>query len=80
MESFLVRTTASSVKELNRMRPILADEVAYFAENVIALALTKDFVTASLLGTRYSFFQTNSVYDPRIKAQYWNNINIYLMP
>jgi hypothetical protein len=53
--------------------------VAYFAENVKTVALTKDFVTASL-GARYSFFQTNSVYDLRIKAQYWNDINTYLWP
>jgi hypothetical protein len=48
MESFLVKTTASSVKELYRMRPIAADEVAYFAERVRAIAFTNDFVTASL--------------------------------
>ena len=79
MESFLVKTTASSVKELNRMRPIVADEVAYFPETMKALAFTNDFVTASL-ETRYSFFQTNSAYDLRIKVQYWNKINTYLMP
>ena len=79
MESFLVKTTASSVKELNRMKPIVADEVAYMSENMKALAFTNDFVTASL-GASYSFFQTNSAYDLRIKAQYWNAISSYLIP
>ena len=48
MESFLVKTTASSVKELYKMRPILADEVTYFPDRMRAIAFTNDFVTASL--------------------------------
>lgn len=60
------------------MRPITADKVAYLSESMKAIAMTNDFVTASL-GANYTYFQTYSYFDMRIKSQSWNAINTYLM-